>query len=162
MKLLEPDIYIDKITNLKVDFLKEQGIKGLLIDIDSTVMGRNYELIDNIKGWIKEMKKNNIKVFFVSNTHNKRKKKIMRQKLNSEVIIRAYKPLSRGFKEAMQKLNLTNKEVAVIGDQLFTDILGGNILGCYTVMVSPLEPEYEAGGMFIIRCLESLVKRIRR
>lgn len=159
MKLLKPDINIDKITNLKVNLLKKQGIKGLLIDIDSTVMGKNYELIENIRGWIKKMKKNNIEVIFVSNTHSKLKKKIMKEKLKSEVIIRAYKPFSRGFKKAMRKLNLTSKEVAVIGDQLFTDVLGGNILSCYTIMVSPLKPEEETGGMCIIRFLESLIKK---
>lgn len=159
MKLLKPDIYIDKITNLKSNFLKGKGIKGLLIDIDSTVMGKNYELIGNIKGWVNEMRQNDLKVIFVSNTHSKLKKKIMKEKLKSEVIIRAYKPFSSGFKKAMRKLNLTSKEVAVIGDQLFTDVLGGNILSCYTIMVSPLKPEEETGGMCIIRFLESLIKK---
>ena len=83
----------------------------------------------------------------------------MKEKLKSEVIIRAYKPFSSGFKKAMRKLNLTSKEVAVIGDQLFTDVLGGNILSCYTIMVSPLKPEEETGGMCIIRFFESLIKK---
>ena len=87
----------------------------------------------------------------------------MARVLDVPAISKARKPSRRAFRQALATLGTTEKETAVVGDQLFTDVLGGNRLGLYTVLVMPLSKR-EFFGTKAIRSLERIVLRrlIRR
>ncbi|MFA5459061.1 MAG: YqeG family HAD IIIA-type phosphatase [Bacilli bacterium] len=136
--MFRPDIFVNKITNITPKFLRSNNIKGLIIDIDNTVMDDKYHLVDDLLTWINDLKKHNIGICFVSNTFSYHKKQKLEQSLQTDVIIKALKPSRRGFKWGLKKLALSPKEVAVIGDQLFTDVLGGKRMGMYTIYVTPI------------------------
>jgi hypothetical protein len=87
---------------------------------------------------LKFFKKNDIQTAIVSNA-TKRRVDVFNEKLGLYARYRAFKPSNRGFLKAMTKLKLTPEETAVIGDQLFTDVRGGNRLGLTTVLVEPLD-----------------------
>ncbi len=124
---------------MDIDWLKERGIKGVLLDIDNTLITHKQKIPDEkVIALIKFFKKNDIQTAIVSNA-TKRRVDVFNEKLGLYARYRAFKPSNRGFLKAMTKLKLTPEETAVIGDQLFTDVRGGNRLGLTTVLVEPLD-----------------------
>lgn len=138
-KGLQPDLYIKSIFDLDINWLKEHGIKGVLLDIDNTLVTHKQKIPDEkVISLIKRFQDNGIKVAIVSNARKKRVD-VFNEKLGLYARYRAFKPSNRGFLRAMSDLNLSHGETAVIGDQLFTDIRGGNRIGLTTVLVDPLD-----------------------
>ncbi len=161
--MLLPKICINKITDITVDFLNDNNIKGLLIDIDNTILTPKYELIPNLVDWVNYMKDNNIRLCCVSDTNSIKKQKMIINALNVNVIINACKPFKKGFKKGLKYINLNNTEVAMVGDQIFTDILGGNLLGIYTIYVEPADLEDEDFLISIRRPIERIIlKKYRK
>lgn len=138
MNKLKPDLFIKKITDLKIEYLNNHNIKGLLIDIDNTIMDYEHNFINGLSSWIDYIKKNSIKICFVSNTKSLNKKNLIENKLKCDIVINANKPLKRGFLKALDILKIDAKNVAVVGDQLFTDILGGKRINSHTIYVTPI------------------------
>ena len=129
---LQPDLYIKSIFSLDVNWLKERGIKGVLLDIDNTLVTHKQKIPDEkVIELIKHFQENDIKVAIVSNARKKRVD-LFNEKLGLYAQYRAFKPSNKGFLKAMSELKLIPEETAVIGDQLFTDIRGGNRTGLTT------------------------------
>ena len=84
------------------------------------------------------MKKKNIKVCILSNSPRKFKIKAIAKDLSMPYIYKAFKPWTYGFKKAKELLNEDKENIAIIGDQIFTDIFGGNIFGIKTILVKPI------------------------
>ncbi|NLX76686.1 MAG: YqeG family HAD IIIA-type phosphatase [Clostridiaceae bacterium] len=154
-KGLKPDLYIKSVFSLDINWLKERGIKGVLLDIDNTLITHKQKIPDEkVIGLINQFKENGIKVAIVSNARKKRVS-VFNEKLGLYARYRAFKPSNRGFLRAMADLNLVPEETAVIGDQLFTDVRGGNRLGLTTILVEPLD-ENEPINVRVKRILEKL------
>ena len=135
MSLLIPTFFINKITDLSPKFIKSHGITSLLADIDDTLTyHKDPQVPKKILEFINLMKANNIKIVLVSNNSKKRVSKFAK-KLNLPYIFRAFKPLPFGINRALKKLNIS----IIIGDQIFTDILGANLLGIKSILVNPFE-----------------------
>lgn len=113
-------------------------MKALLLDIDNTVAPHHSpEVIPGMPEWLASLPSRGFAVRFVSNnTHRSIYDRAA--VLGYPVTAKAMKPLPFGFLSAMHSLGVRARECAVIGDQLFTDILGGNILGAHTILVQPL------------------------
>ncbi|HEY8421906.1 MAG TPA: YqeG family HAD IIIA-type phosphatase [Thermoclostridium sp.] len=140
-KGLQADLYIKSIFILDINWLKERGIKGILLDIDNTLVTHKQKVPDEkVTGLIKHFQENDIKVAIVSNARKKRVD-VFNEKLGLYAQYRAFKPSKKGFLKAMSDLKLDPEETAVIGDQLFTDIRGGNRLGLTTILVEPLDED---------------------
>jgi HAD superfamily phosphatase (TIGR01668 family) len=138
-KGLQPDLFVKSIFTLDVDWLKERGIKGVLLDIDNTLITHKQKIPDEkVIELIEFFNKNGIQTAIVSNA-TKRRVDVFNEKLGLYARYRAFKPSNRGFLKAMSKLKLIPEETAVIGDQLFTDVRGGNRLGLTTILVEPLD-----------------------
>ncbi|MDE6092287.1 MAG: YqeG family HAD IIIA-type phosphatase [Ruminococcus sp.] len=130
-----------KVTDITPEFLKKLGIKGLILDVDNTLTTHdNPEPAENVPEWIDSMKKNNIKLIIVSNNHPPRVKPFA-DMLGIDFVCEGKKPLSKGFKEAVQKINLPKKNIAAVGDQIFTDVLGANLYGIKMLYTVPIEHE---------------------
>lgn len=153
MNNLIPDEILQSV--LQIDFanLKAKGIKGLLIDIDNTIVPWGQkEIAKEIVAWIQEAKEQGFKLALVSNALPERAL-YFAHFLDIPGVGQALKPLKRGFLRAKQQVGLTSQEMAIIGDQLFTDIYGGNRLGFYTILVNPLSRQ-ELGATKVMRKLE--------
>lgn len=163
MKLLIPDAILESVFTINLDELKKRNIKGLLIDIDNTLVPWGQPQIEEaFVHWIQHAKEQGFKVCLVSNAREHRTRKFAKL-LDIPAVGQALKPLSRAFRRGMKLISLSPDEVAVIGDQIFTDVLGGNRLGLYTILINPLSTT-ELGATKIMRNLErrALKKMVER
>ena len=139
MSLLIPTFFINKITDLSPEFIKSHSVTTLLMDIDDTLTyHKDPQIPQKVLEFINLMKANNIKIILISNNSKKRVSKFAK-KLNLPYIFRAFKPLPFGINCALKKLNISKRNAIIIGDQIFTDILGANLLGIKSVLVNPFE-----------------------
>lgn len=144
MSLLIPTFFINKITDLSPEFIKSHGVTSLLADIDDTLTyHKDPQVPKKILEFINLMKANNIKIVLVSNNSKKRVSEFAK-KLNLPYIFRAFKPLPFGINRALKKLNISKYNAMIIGDQIFTDVLGANLLGIKSILVDPFEKNQTA------------------
>ncbi len=154
--LLCPELYLRSVFDLPIDHLKELGIRGLIFDLDNTLLNWNaYEVTPEAKELFIRLQDAGFLSCLVSNNKRDRVEAVARV-LDLPAISKARKPRRRAFRQALATLGTTKKETAVIGDQLFTDVLGGNRLGLYTILVMPLS-KTEFFGTRMVRSLERFV-----
>jgi HAD superfamily phosphatase (TIGR01668 family) len=134
-----PDEHVNSILDITPKHLKDMGIKGIITDLDNTLVewDRPSATPQLIK-WYEEMKKNNILVTIVSNNRSEHRVKTFSDPLGIPFIFQAKKPLGGGFLKAISLMNIKREEAVVIGDQLLTDVLGGNRSGFHTILVVPV------------------------
>lgn len=99
----------------------------------------NCNILEGAKDWCDNLRENGIKLIIVSNSNKKEKLEKVSRELDIEYILFAMKPLKRGFKKAMKKLELPPENIAAIGDQVFTDVIGANHAHMYSILVKPLD-----------------------
>lgn len=133
-----PDYYCDKVTDITIDLLKENQIKGMMLDVDNTLIDFDKNLLNGVEEWIEQIKQNDIKCIILSNSNKVDKITMVAKKLELPYIFFATKPLKRGFKKARKELNLENENIAVVGDQIFTDIIGANRNKMFSILVNPI------------------------
>ena len=139
--LLYPKFYCKNILQIDINFLKKNNIKGLILDIDNTIMDTDKVMLDGVIEWHENIKKEGIKTIIVSNTNKQDKLDEVSKKLNIECISFSMKPLKKGFKKALKKLELAPENVAAIGDQIFTDVIGANRCKIFSILVEPINEE---------------------
>lgn len=133
-----PDEYVKDIFHIKPETLKEKGIKGIITDLDNTLVEWDRpEATPEIIEWFKSMQHAGIIVTIVSNNNEERVKSFS-EPLGIPFIHNARKPLSTSFVKARKSMGISKEETVVIGDQLLTDILGGNRKGLHTILVVPV------------------------
>ena len=112
--ILYPDYYCNKITDISIDLLNSKNIKGLILDIDNTLIDFDRNILKGAKEWVDEMKQNGIKCIILSNTNKIDKVTKVADSLDLPYIYLATKPLKRGFKKAIIELDLENENIAAI------------------------------------------------
>ncbi len=148
MSILKANLYKDKITDITPYYFVERDIKAVLIDLDNTVIDPEFNEIDEeIHEWLADLKANGVAVCFVSNRFDQEKEEELSEQLQAKVIMRAYKPLSKGLKSSLEHLEIPKEAVCIIGDQTFTDVLGGNLIGVHTIKVKPINQCREDGAL---------------
>ena len=156
IELYKPDIY--KKDRYSIDYLKlkSYGIKCLLLDLDNTLV-TNYvkKPTRKLKDFIEKLKEMGFKVIIFSNSN---KKRILPFKVVLEVDCSASsrKPFKGKFKKVLSDYKYSLSEVAIIGDQIMTDIYGGNNMGIFTVLVNPISNK-EPIGTKINRVFEKII-----
>lgn len=140
--IFKPKFIFDNITDITIEFLKDNAIKGLLVDVDNTltVAHANPTLKNGVEEWLLKMKEAGIGVIILSNAKEKRIKPFA-QKIGLDFNALSLKPLPFGYLKAVRKLGLKKNKTAIVGDQLFTDILGGKLSGVKTILVTDITPE---------------------
>ena len=138
VKLLQPswDSGVS-IINLSQTEILSKGIKSLLLDVDGTLLPRKEDYINNlVKDWIKASK-NYFNLHLISNNPSRKRIRNIANQLNLTYSYKASKPSRRELLNYLTKTGESKTEVAIIGDRLFTDVLAGNRLGIYTILVKP-------------------------
>ncbi len=138
LKIFLPDQHVKSIFQITPESLKEQGIKGIITDLDNTLVEWDRpNATPKLTEWFEMMRKENIRITIVSN-NNRERVQAFSDPLNIPFIFQARKPLVRAFHRAVQNMGLRKEETVVIGDQLLTDVLGGNRGGFHTILVVPV------------------------
>lgn len=139
--LLKPDIKLNRITDISVPMLKKHNIKGLILDVDNTLSTHHGEvLLDGLIEWLNYMAYSKVKLIILSNSKEKRVGPFA-QKIGLDYFSLGLKPLPFGYWKSARKMSLSLKETAIVGDQIFTDSLGGHLSGVKTIILNPIEEE---------------------
>jgi hypothetical protein len=156
LKLLIPDLYVKRIYNISLKYLKQNKIKGIIIDLDNTIAPWDSNQIDkDFSDWLHLVKDKDIQIVLVSNNKKERVGSFS-QMIDVPYIASAIKPFRAAFIRAIGVMKLERNQIVVIGDQIFTDILGGNMLGLHTILVEPMASK-EFIGTKVLRAMERLV-----
>ncbi|MBM7554691.1 YqeG family HAD IIIA-type phosphatase [Thalassobacillus pellis] len=145
LKNFLPNEHVTNVFEIRPEELVERGIKGIITDLDNTLVAWDVkEATPEIVQWFKLLDEYDIKVTITSNNKEERVS-VFSQPLDTSFIYSARKPLSHAFKKAQKQMNLKKDEIVVVGDQLLTDVLGGNFAGFHTILVVPV---VETDGFF--------------
>jgi HAD superfamily phosphatase (TIGR01668 family) len=137
--MLCPHRYCHGVAEVTIEDLREQGIDTVLLDLDNTLVPwQKHDMTDEVRAWLTALKGAGMKLYLVSNTRHGRRIVALSEELGIPHVHGAWKPRKKGFLHAMKELGSEPSKTVVIGDQMFTDVLGGNRLGLFTVMVRPI------------------------
>lgn len=163
LKIFYPKLYASSLIEIEPELLEDLGLKGILFDLDNTIVRRDSNKFSKeVEEWLCELRARGFKLGIVSNNSRQRVYDVARQ-LKLPAVSRAVKPLCSPFRRAMKMLGTDPAETALIGDQIFTDIFGGNMCGLYTILVVPLKGREFWGTRFFSRPLEKIVlSRLKR
>lgn len=119
--------------------LERRGFKLLLADLDNTLAPYGAPLPDErLKGWRDELAAHGVTLFILSNNRRESRPRIFSEALGVPYIGHAGKPKTPSFYQAMERLGVTKAQTAIVGDQIFTDVLGGNRAGVSAILVEPI------------------------
>ncbi|QKQ29405.1 YqeG family HAD IIIA-type phosphatase [Staphylococcus hominis] len=134
-----PSDYVQSVFQIDIEKLANSGFKGIITDLDNTLVGWDVKTpTKEIQEWFKKANDLGLTITIVSNNSEKRVSGFSKD-LDVDFIFKARKPMGRAFKKAIQHMNIKPEETVVIGDQMLTDVLGGNNNGLYTIMVVPVK-----------------------
>jgi uncharacterized protein len=138
LKHFLPDQHVQNILDITPEMLVERGVKGIITDLDNTLVEWDRpEATPELIKWFTSIKEKGILITIVSNNTQHRVKSFS-DPVGIPFIYSARKPMTKAFKRALKDMKLKNEEVVVIGDQLLTDVLGGNRIGLHTILVVPV------------------------
>ena len=139
MSLFRADYLADNIYDITGEALARRGIRLLLADLDNTLVPYGVPLPDErLRAWRDELKEHGVTLFILSNNRHESRPRIFAQALDVPYIGHAGKPKTPSFFAAMEQVGVTREQTAIIGDQIFTDVLGGNRAGVATILVRPI------------------------
>lgn len=153
MRILRPAEYRRSIFAIDLDKLKQQGVRAIMLDLDNTLVRWNHpDPTPGLLEWLERVREKGMKACIVSNNNSARVGEFAR-KVGIPFVAGAVKPRRKGFRQAMELLGVTADQTVMVGDQIFTDVLGGNRTGAYTILVVPIDPS-EFIGTRIVRKIE--------
>lgn len=156
--MLKPTYLVDgDITDIDLDALTASGVKGIIFDLDSTLLApRSGRLTAECETWLTAVRLR-FQVAVVSNNKNDPYIKQVEEHLNMPVLHRAAKPSTRLFLKVADMWQLPPAQIAVVGDRPLTDVWGGQRAGMKTILVWPLKSMNEPNWVKMIRRLERCV-----
>jgi HAD superfamily phosphatase (TIGR01668 family) len=158
--ILGPDSYLTSVHAIDLDALAAAGVRTILLDLDNTLLPRDTNVVpDELKAWAKALRDHGFKVVLVSNNWHERVQHVA-DELGFDLVDKAVKPLPFAFLAALRRAGCRACDAVMIGDQVFTDILGGKFLGMRTILVQPLSST-DLPHTLLLRKLEGLVLRGR-
>jgi uncharacterized protein len=152
---LQPDLILgDTVFAITPAIMHHYQLKGLVLDVDETLVPlREKHVTEDLRYWIAQINKI-ATIWLVSNNLSENRIGNIAQSLNVPYILGAGKPSRRKLKQAVQAMNLPVERVAMVGDRLFTDVIAGNRLGMFTILVEPMVDPAIAARSYPIRNLE--------
>lgn len=136
--LLYPNFYCNNVRDIKYEFLLENNIKGIILDVDNTLIDYYRKFEDGTIEWVNELKNHGIKFCIVSNSNKTDKVKFVAETLDVPYFSFAKKPFKSGFLKAKNIMNLEAKNIAAVGDQIMTDVIGSNRCKMFSILVKPI------------------------
>lgn len=139
--LFKADFAFWRVTEITPEFLIKNNIRGLLLDLDNTLTTHDNPVPgEGVTEWLDSMRSAGIKMVIVSNNHPPRVKPFA-DMLGLDFVCEGKKPLANGFNRAQKRMGIPFSQLAVVGDQIFTDMLGANLKRVRGIFVYPIEHE---------------------
>ncbi|MBS3957737.1 MAG: YqeG family HAD IIIA-type phosphatase [Clostridiales bacterium] len=156
MNVLAPDLYYSHVTAIDLADLAARGVSHLLIDLDNTLLPRDSsEISPQVREWLDALGRHGMSACLVSNNWHGHVSGVA-DGLGLPIVAKALKPFPAAFRRGLARIGGAPGTAAVIGDQIFTDVLGGNLLGMTTVLLAPLSHS-DLPHTLALRRLERLV-----
>lgn len=152
----KPTYVFNKIQDIPVELFEKENIKGIFLDVDNTILDRTRVIAPAVDKWIKNAKEKGITICILSNAVNVEKIRKIMQKYDIRGLANAGKPGLKGYKMALNLVDLPKDQVIMIGDQIFTDVWGANRLGIKSIYVYPINKN-EWIGSKVKRPLEKII-----
>ena len=157
--LLKPHIKLKRVTDITPAILNKYNITSLILDVDNTLSTHHgHILTDGLPEWLECMKEKGIKLIVLSNSKEQRVKPFA-EKIGLNYISLGLKPLPFGYLRALKKLGSKAGNTAIVGDQIFTDVLGGSFVGVKKILLTPIKLETTAGFKFK-RKIEKIIYKL--
>ncbi len=138
LEKLLPNEFVDSVFEIDLQELRKRNVTAIITDLDNTLVEWDRpQATPEIEAWLLKLREAGIQVTVVSNNKQNRVKAFC-EPLGIRFIWSAKKPTSQAFLRAVQEMKVSIAETVVVGDQLFTDVLGGNLLGFHTILVVPV------------------------
>lgn len=139
ISLLQPDLVLgNTIFNLTPQILQNHHIEGLILDVDQTLVPfKQTEASVELQQWVAQIREKT-PIWLVSNNISHARISNIAEAVDLPFISAAKKPSRRKLKQAAKAMDLPVERIAMVGDRLFTDVLAGNRLGMFTVLVEPV------------------------
>ena len=154
--MLRPDGHVATLNDVAVERLWNRGWRGIVLDLDNTCCAYHQpELAEGVAPWVAAARERGFRIVMVSNNFSERVAAAGAQ-LGVQTVPNALKPLPFGFLRALRLLGTRRRETVVIGDQVFTDVLGAKLLGLHTILTEPLVAR-DFPLTRVLRALERLV-----
>jgi len=162
--LVTPDIIVRHVSEITPELLQERGIRAVVSDLDNTLVCWHDDAIaDPVLAWLETLRSAGIRVCLASNTQRLSRLNRLAERMGVlHVPSSARKPFTRGLRHALSLLESSPAETAMVGDQVLTDVLAGNRVGCTTILVTPLSQREFIGTRLISRPIERLLLRDKR
>lgn len=158
MAIFSPVAYYQRLYELDIDDLAAAGIKLLLLDADNTITTwNNPDIGQEALLWFRKLAASPIVACIISNNSAERLAGIAAE-LGLEFEAKARKPLPGGYKRALRRFGVSSEQALMVGDQIFTDVLGANLAGIDCILLEPISTKYEFKGTRINRLLEKIIK----
>jgi HAD superfamily phosphatase (TIGR01668 family) len=153
--LLQPDLILDSsILDLTPERLQEYNLKGLVLDVDDTLVPVSMsEASPELREWVLSIRET-VDLWLVSNNISQARISRIAKSLNVPYILGAGKPSRRKLRQAVTAMGLPAEQVAMVGDRLFTDVLAGNRLGMFTILVEPMVNPAKESRRHVLRDFE--------
>lgn len=156
--LLFPKADVKKVSDISYEFLQKNNIRALILDVDNTLIDYYRNISEETIRWADDLKKKGIKLYILSNSNKKQKISEVAGKLDVPYEYFAKKPFKRGFKMVAEKIQERPENIGVVGDQLFTDILGANRCHMFPILVEPIA-EKDIWFIVLKRPFENWIKK---
>ena len=153
--ILQPDLILgDTVVNLTREILDHYQLKGLILDVDETLVPlKEREVSVELKEWVETIR-TVAKLWLVSNNLSHNRIGNIGKALDVPYLLGAGKPSRRKLRKAIAGMNLPVEQVAMVGDRLFTDVLAGNRLGLFTILVEPMVDPATVSRSYSLRNFE--------
>jgi HAD superfamily phosphatase (TIGR01668 family) len=154
-KLLQPDLILGgPITSLTPEILQQHSLKGLVLDVDETLVPlKETQVSDDILQWVEQIRQV-VPIWLVSNNLSDTRIGGIAKALDLPYLLGAVKPSRRKLRRASEAMALPPSQVAMVGDRLFTDVIAGNRLGMFTILVEPMVDAEIAARSYPLRNFE--------
>ncbi len=138
MQLFTPSFYFQSVTRITPEFLRSQGVSALVLDVDNTLTEHgSQEVSPEILGWLHGMREAGIRMMLASNNVQSRVQPLA-ERLGLKFVSFSCKPSPRWFFSALRLWGVPKGSLALVGDQIFTDALAGNLMGVKVLLVKPI------------------------
>ena len=160
-RLLQPDLILEgSILNLTPEIIQQYELKGLVLDVDETLVPVTVAFASNeLKEWINQIRPL-VKIWLVSNNISENRIGSIARSLDLPYYLSAAKPSRRKIRQALEQMELPADRVAMVGDRLFTDVIVGNRLGMFSVLVEPIIHPDTVMRFHPIRNIEVVISEI--
>ncbi len=160
MTIFFPNRYFDKKEDIPMKEYYEKGYRGVLFDIDNTLVPHNEPVDDKAIAYIEKLKSYGFDICVISNNKEERVR-LFSEPLEVKYVYKAWKPSRKGYEQGMEILGTNRENTLFVGDQIFTDVWGANRAGIYSILLDPINPKEEI-QIVLKRIPEKLIKWLYR